>query len=138
MSTLYHIHVSCIRSDPFEESFWQQGYWSLVATDNIREVVEVENKMNRQLRNDTRTTIRAKEFQTIIAIVKKNNKDDNFVVLQQLYQGWPNISLNDLYFNQPDSKVPKYEIYCDSCHRDDTKENSDSEAVYESDYEADS
>jgi hypothetical protein len=125
MTTLYHIHVSCLCSDPFEEIFWQQGYWSLILTNNVNEVIDVTNKMNSELRNDMRGTSRARDYQAVIAIVKINHECDDHVTLQQLCQEYPPVSLGDLCFDEPDTEVSKYAIYHDSCYRDDTNKNND-------------
>lgn len=114
--TLYHIHVSCICSDCFWEQSWQEGYYSLILTSDVNEVIDVTNKMNDQLSGN---------YQAVIAIVKVNNKDDDHVTLQQLYMGYPNISLEDLCFTEPDTEMDKYSIFHDSCYRDDTKEASE-------------
>lgn len=124
MSTLYHIHVSCVRSDHFEEIFWQEGYWSLILTSNLQEVIDVMDRMEDKLRKDTKGSINARDYQAIIAIVKKNNKYDDTITLQQLYQGYPMISVKDLRFDKPDDEVDKYALFHDECYRDDTNDNN--------------
>ena len=127
MTTLYHIHVSCLHSDHFEEIFWQEGYWSLILTDCIKEVLDVMNEMDDKLRKNEGKSQFGKDFQAVIAIVKTNNCCDNHVTLQQLYHGYPDVHLSDLCFDNQDDEVDKYDIFHDSCYRDDTKVNDDAD-----------
>ncbi|QKF94581.1 hypothetical protein QKU48_gp1123 [Fadolivirus algeromassiliense] len=127
MTTLYHCHVSCVRSDIFEEIFWQEGYWSLISTNDITEVINVTHEMKDKLRNDMKNSLHAQNYQAIIAIIKNyvNNDDNNIydddITIQQLYIGCPIISKEDLCFDKPYDKISRYDIFHDTCYRDDTK-----------------
>lgn len=123
MTTLYHIHVSRLCSDYFEEIRWQEGYWSLILTNDINEIINVTDQMDDRMRSNKS---RGYDYQAVIAIVKTNNKCNDHVIIQQLYQGHTNVLLKDLQFDKPYTQIRKREIYFGSCYRDDTeKDNGD-------------
>lgn len=119
MTTLYHIHVSCLHADPSEEHSRQEGYWALVSTNNINEIIKVENEMNNCLKNDTKDTKYANDFQTIVSIVKLNDSQSNYITLQQLYRSSPGITSNNLYYNKSDVKIARQFLYHDTVYRND-------------------
>ena len=133
MNILYHIQVSCLFPDPSQVNSipnnWslvyttateQAGYWSLVLTNDLNEVINVAHDMKTKLKDRMKEIQNVKNYQTIIAIVKDNNKDSQYITIQELYAGQQKFTIKDINFDNPTEKVEKCFIFHDLCYRDDT------------------
>lgn len=119
MNILYHIQVSCLFPDPSQVNSIPNN-WSLVLTNDLNEVINVAHDMKTKLKDRMKEIQNVKNYQTIIAIVKDNNKDSQYITIQELYAGQQKFTIKDINFDNPTEKVEKCFIFHDLCYRDDT------------------
>lgn len=119
---LYHIHVSAIEYDFYEDYSWTNGYWSRILSpfDNIDDVIRTANEMYDKLYADNPKKI--VKPQTIIAIVKTHDKSSDEIKIQQIYNKIYDCpkSSNDCDFSNDDIIIEKWMMFDGvDCYHDD-------------------
>ena len=111
-----------------QEQEWQINYWARIFAVDINYVIKVSQEMWSKIDDEMKKDRYTRDPQLIIALIKKNNYEsyegnNNDVIVNQLYIGHPNISKNDIYFDNKDLTLDSYLLFMGNCHRDDIIEN---------------
>lgn len=125
---MYHIHISYLCNDRMEQQEWQINGWARIFANNIDEAIKVSQEMWSKTDDEMKKDRYTRDPQLIIALIIKNDygtyeKSNSKITVNQLYIGHPNVSKNDMCFDNKNLTLDSDLLFNGYCYRDDIIED---------------